>query len=90
MVTGLELFYSLLITVAAATVIGTVGFGFGLVAIPVLLLYLEPAQTVVISNSLIAILMVMVLARTWRHLKLRASIGLVIGGLVATPVGVLV
>ena len=89
MVTGLELFYSLLITVAAATVMGTVGFGFGLVAIPVLLLYLEPAQTVVISNSLIGILMAMVLVRTWRHLRLRASIGLVIGGLVATPVGVL-
>ena len=90
MVTGLELFYSLLVTVAAATVIGTAGFGFGLVAIPVLLLYLEPAQTVVISNSLIGIVMAMVLVRTWRHLELRASVGLVIGGIVATPIGVLV
>lgn len=90
MVTGFELFFGLLIVVAAATVIGTVGFGFGLVAIPVLLLYLEPQQTVVVSNSLIGIIMAMVLMRTWRHLKLRASIGLVIGGVAATPVGVLV
>ena len=90
MVTGSELFFGLLIVVAAATVIGTVGFGFGLVAIPVLLLYLEPQQTVVVSNSLIGIIMAMVLMRTWRHLKLRASIGLVIGGVAATPVGVLV
>ena len=89
MVTGFELFFGLLIVVAAATVIGTVGFGFGLVAIPVLLLYLEPQQTVVVSNSLIGIIMAMVLMRTWRHLKLRASIGLVIGGVAATPVGVL-
>jgi len=89
LVTGLELFFSILIVTAAATVICTVGFGFGLVAIPVLLLYLEPQQTVVVSNSLIGIVMAMVLARTWRHLKLRASIGLVIGGMAATPIGVL-
>jgi uncharacterized membrane protein YfcA len=89
LVTGLELFFSILIVAAAATVIGTVGFGFGLVAIPVLLLYLEPQQTVVVSNSLIGIVMAMALARTWRHLKLRSSIGLVIGGMAATPIGVL-
>ena len=89
MVTGLELFFSILIVVVASTVIGTVGFGFGLVAVPVLLLYLEPQQTVVVSNSLIAIVMAMVLVRTWRHLKLRASIGLVVGGMAGTPIGVL-
>ncbi|MCH8297619.1 MAG: sulfite exporter TauE/SafE family protein [Chloroflexi bacterium] len=89
MVTGLELFFSILIVTAAATVIGTVGFGFGLVAVPVFLLYLEPQQAVVVSNSLIGIMMAMVLVRTWRHLKLRVSIGLVLGGMAATPVGVL-
>lgn len=89
MVTGLELFFSILIVTAAATVIGTVGFGFGLVAVPVLLLFLEPQQAVVVSNSLIGIMMAMVLVRTWRHLKLRVSIGLVLGGMAATPVGVL-
>ena len=89
MLTGFELFFSALIVVAAATVIGTVGFGFGLVAIPVLLLYLEPQQTVVVSNALIGIVMAMVLLRTWRHLEIRASLGLVIGGMAATPIGVL-
>ena len=89
MVTGLELFFSIIIVTAAATVIGTVGFGFGLVAVPVFLLYLEPQQAVVVSNSLIGIMMAMVLVRTWRHLKLRAGIGLVLGGMAATPVGVL-
>jgi uncharacterized membrane protein YfcA len=89
LVTGLELLYSILIVIAAATVIGTVGFGFGLVAVPVLLLYLEPQQTVVVSNSLIGIVMAMVLVRTWRHLELRASVGLVLGGMAATPIGVL-
>jgi len=60
-----------------------------LVAAPVVLLYLEPQQTVVALNSLTAILMAMVLLRTWRHLELRASIGLIVGGMAATPIGVL-
>ena len=89
MLTGLELLFSFLIVVAASTVIGTVGFGFGLVAIPVLLLYLEPQQTVVVSNCLIGIVMAMALVRTWRHLDIRSSMGLVVGGIVATPIGVL-
>ena len=89
MVTGLDLLFSLLIVIAASTVIGTAGFGFSLVATPVLLLYLEPQQVVVVANCLIALLMVLVLARTWRNLDLRASMGLVVGGMVATPVGVL-
>ncbi len=89
MVTGLDLLFSILIVIAASTVIGTAGFGFSLVATPVLLLYLEPQQVVVVANCLIALLMVLVLARTWRNLDLRASMGLVVGGMVATPVGVL-
>ena len=68
---------------------GTVGFGIVLVAAPVVLLYLEPQQTVVVLNGLTAILMAMVLMRTWRYLEVRASVGLVLGGLAATPIGVL-
>lgn len=89
MVTGLELFFSILIVAAASTVMGAVGFGFVLVAAPVVLLYLEPQQTVVVLNGLTAILMAMVLLRTWQHLELRPSVGLVLGGLAATPIGVL-
>ncbi len=89
MLAGFELFFSLLIVVAAATVIGTAGFGFSLVAAPVLLLYLEPQQVVVVANSLIALLMVAVLARAWKNLQFKASLGLVLGGMAATPIGVL-
>ena len=89
MLFGFELFFGLLIVIAASTVIGTVGFGFSLVAAPVLLLYLEPQQVVVVANSLIALLMIMVLARTRKNLKFKASLGLVLGGVAATPIGVL-
>lgn len=89
MLTGFALFFSILIVTAGATVMGTVGFGIVLVAAPVVLLYLEPQQTVVVLNGLTAILMAMVLMRTWRYLEVRASVGLVLGGLAATPIGVL-
>jgi uncharacterized membrane protein YfcA len=89
LVTGFELLFSILAVAASSVVIGTVGFGFALVAAPVLLLYLEPQQVVVVINSLIGLMMAMVLVRTWRHLQLRPSIGLVLGGVAATPIGVL-
>jgi uncharacterized membrane protein YfcA len=69
---------------------GTVGFGIVLVAAPVVLIYLEPRQAVVVLNGLTVILMAMVLMRTWRHLEFRASVGLILGGMAATPIGVLV
>ena len=89
MLTGYELFFAILAIAASSVVIGTVGFGFALVAAPVLLLYLEPQQVVVVINGLIGLMLAMVLVRNWRHLELRPSMGLVLGGLAATPIGVL-
>ena len=89
MLTGYELFFAILAIAASSVVIGTVGFGFALVAAPVLLLYLEPQQVVVVINSLIGLMLATVLVRNWRHLELRPSMGLVLGGLAATPIGVL-
>jgi len=91
LLTGLELFFGLLAVVASSFVIGTVGFGFALVAAPVLvlLLYLEPQQVVVVINSLIGLMMAMVLVRSWRHLEIRPATGLILGGMAATPIGVL-
>ena len=89
MLAELELLFALLAVIAGAVVMGTVSFGFGLVVSPFLLLFLEAQPTVVVVNSLIGILLAMVLARTWRHLDLKTSGGLVLGGLAATPLGVL-
>ena len=88
--TGLfELFVSLLVVTVAGVVLGTVSFGFGLASSPPLLLFLEAKSTIVIVNSLTTILLVLVLASTWRHLELSRSRGMIIGGLVGTPVGAL-
>ena len=89
MLTGSELAVALLVVSAGALLSATVSFGFGVVVTPVLLLFLEAKSTVVVVNCLMGLLLMMVLAQTWRHLNLRASGGLILGGLVATPVGVL-
>ena len=88
MLTGLELVFALLIVSAGAVALGTVGFGLGMVATPVLLLFLDVKSVVVVVNILIAALVVIVLTQTWRHLNFRLCGGLVLGGLAATPVGV--
>ena len=88
--TGLvELFLSLLIVVVAGVVLGTVSFGFGLTASPPFLLFLEPKSTVVIVNSLTTMLLALVFASTWKQVDLRQCKGMVIGGMVGTPVGAL-
>ncbi len=88
MLTGLELVFALLIVSAGAVALGTVSFGLGMVATPVLLLFLDVKSVVVVVNILIAALLVIVLAQTWRHLNFRLSGGLVLGGVAATPLGV--
>ncbi len=86
----LELALSLLVVTAAGVVLGTVSFGFGVVSSPPLLMFLEAKTTIVVVNSLTTILLSLVLLQTWRHLSLRNSRGLILGGLAAAPVGVFV
>ena len=85
-----ELFFSLLVVTAAGVVLGTVSFGFGVVSSPPLLLFVEAKTTIVVVNSLTTILLSLVLLRTWRHMDLRNSKGMILGGLAAAPVGVFV
>ena len=68
---------------------GTVSFGLGLVVAPILLLFVAPQSTVVMVNSLIAILLLVVLINTRSHFDLRLIAGTAVGGLVAVPIGVL-
>ena len=89
MLSGLELLIALFAVFAGATVMGTVSFGMGLVVAPVLLLFLEPQQAVVVVNAIIGIVCVFVLAQTRRHLRLRQLLGMAAGGLCAVPLGVL-
>jgi len=86
---GWELVIALVAVFLGATIMGTVSFGFALVVAPVLLLFLDPPQSVVvIANILIVILLAFVLFQTRQHLSLRPLLGMVTGGLAAVPLGV--
>ena len=89
MLTGVELVAGLSIVGLGAVVLGAIGFGLGMVAIPVLLLLLPPQDTVVIVNAMIVLTTGLTLLQTWRHLKLRQSWPFVVAGLPPVPLGVL-
>ena len=89
MLTGVELVAGLCIVGLGAVVLGAIGFGLGMVAIPVLLLLLLPQDTVVIVNAMIVLTTGLTLLQTWRHLRLRQSWPFVVAGLPPVPLGVL-
>ncbi len=85
----LELSLALLIITGAAVVFGTVSFGMGVVGTPPLLLLIDAKTAIVVINTHTALISFLVLLTTWRHLDLRKSKGLIAGGLLGTPLGVL-
>ncbi len=88
--TGLvELIGALLVISTAALVFGTVGFGMGVVGTPPLLLFIEPKTSILLINTHTVLISLLVLLSTWRHLDLGKSKGLIAGGMVGTPLGVL-
>ena len=89
MLSGFDLLIALTIILVGATVMGTLGFGLGLVTVPVLMALVDPQSVVVIVNGSIAVLMLLVLLQARHHLDLRLAGGMALGGLVATPIGVL-
>ena len=84
-----ELVFSLLIITTAALVFGTVSFGMGVVGTPPLLLLVDAKTAIIVINTHTALVSAFILLTTWRHLDLRKSKGLIVGGLVGTPLGVL-
>lgn len=89
MLSGTELIVALVAVAAGATVMGSVGFGLGLVVTPILLLLLEPQTVVVLVNGEIVFLTMLLLIRTWRHMRWKPSLLMSAAGVAASPVGVL-
>lgn len=85
----LELAFAVGIVATAALVFGTVSFGMGVVGTPPLLLFMDAKTAIVLINSHTVLISLLVLQSTWRHLNLRQSRGLILGGMVGTPLGVL-
>ena len=90
MLTGVELAVAIAMVTLGGVVLGTVSFGLGSVASPVLLILIGAKPTVVIVNTFVVIQLSLVLSRTWRHIDLSVTKGVIIGGIAAAPLGVFV
>ena len=90
MLTGVELAIAIVAVTVGGVVLGAVSFGLGSVASPVLLLLIGAKPTVVIVNTFIVIQLSLVLSSTWRHIDIRSTKWLILGGIAAAPLGVFV
>jgi uncharacterized protein len=83
------LLLALLLVTGGAVVQGTIGFGYNILVVPLLALFIAPREvvpTVILNNVLLDSV---VLATAWREVSLRRIWLLVLAGLITTPVGVL-
>jgi uncharacterized membrane protein YfcA len=71
-----------------ATVAGTVGFGLGMMATPVLLLVLDPQSAVLMVNTAGIAVYVIVICQTRRYLPIKAMAPIGLAGLAGAPLGV--
>lgn len=81
------LYPTLLIICCAGILQGFTGFGYSLLALPLICLFAPAGWAVpVIAVSSLA-LNIMVLASSWRNLKLRGFLPLALAGMIFTPIG---
>lgn len=80
---------ALALVAGSATLQGTTGFGYNILVVPLLSLFIDPkvvVPTVILHNVLLDCV---VLATTWQNVRLGRIWLLVVAGLLATPLGVL-
>ena len=78
------------IILAAATVVGTVGFGLGITASPLLLLVFDPKTVVVFTNTVSTVIFVMIIVQDRRDIPLAKVAPLSVAGVLGAPLGVAV
>ncbi|WP_227940108.1 sulfite exporter TauE/SafE family protein [Alkalihalobacillus deserti] len=85
--TEMEILFAIIIVLLAAIMQGLTGFGFAVVAVPLLSLFL-PLQTVVPLVMLVAtIIVTMMTIKLWRHIQFKEMWVLLIFGIALTPLG---
>lgn len=83
----LEVVIVLLVCGTAATVQAVTGFGFAMVAVPLLALLIDPVQAVVVATLVSLALTTLVVRRERAHVVGRTALRMTVGGLVGMPVG---
>ncbi|UCE97106.1 MAG: sulfite exporter TauE/SafE family protein [Dehalococcoidia bacterium] len=76
-----------LVVLVAAFAMSITGFGFALIAAPLLLFILEP-KTVVITNLMIGpVLCILILWESWRQVRIKQLVLLAVGSICGVPIG---
>ena len=78
-----------LLVFLVSAVVGIVTFGFAMTTTPFLLLFLDARLVVEINLVLTFVLFLLVSSRSWRHVKVHTLLGLILGGVLGIPTGVL-
>jgi uncharacterized protein len=83
------LLFALILVSVGAVVQGTIGFGYNILVVPLLALFIAPKEVVptVLLNTVL--LDGVVLAAAWRQVSVRRIWLLTLTGLMTTPIGVL-
>ena len=85
--TLLQIVVAVAASFVGSTVFSTVGFGIGMVAIPVLLLVLDPQTAVVMLNTVEVPLMALMVFQNRSHRKMAETLPIAVSGLVGALVG---
>ena len=85
--TLLQIVVAVAASFVGSTVFSTVGFGIGMVAIPVFLLVLDPQTAVVMLNTVEVPLMALMVYQNRSHLKMAETLPIAISGLAGALVG---
>ena len=73
-----------------STVVSTIGFGIGMVAIPILLLVLDPQTAVIVLNTVTVPVTLLIALRTRKHANVRETMPIAIAGVIGALVGAFV
>ena len=85
----LHIVVAALMTFLGSTVLGSVGFGMGMTATPVMLLVLDPQTVVIVVNTVSLAVFGLIIFQDRAQLPVREMMPVSIAGLLGVPVGVL-
>lgn len=86
----IELILAALIMFLSSTIFSALGFGIGLVAIPFLLLIVDPQTSILLLNSIALMVVILVAVNNRSYIKVRETIPMGIAGLVGAIIGAFV
>lgn len=86
-VSATELAYAVLVVFFACTVFSAMGFGIGIVGLPLLFLVFDPATSIILLNVMAGPVVVLIAIRNRQHLRPREIAPIVVAGIIGALIG---